>query len=229
MTKNREALRRQLLERLLSGEINPTGDKGRRLLQDDPDLRASFEELQVVGELLDSTAADDEERMLAIPHDGEDARRALDTLQAIWDEEGGEAQRRPMPVIWMSLAVGVLLAVILGASFFVGDGPSDRLDPYELGSGQLRCTAPVGDVEQYSEFTWKCDLPASYQFHLVVLSQDSGEIVDSEGQLRGTTWTMPPERARALPDRIRWFVSARMPGSEEALRGIEVEAQRRDR
>ena len=227
--------RRELLERLVTGELDPHGEEGRRLLEADSGLREELEQLRRVAEVLDETAAEEERFLAGIPEDGEDARQAREVLRAIWSQESPRSRRRPLPLLWIGLAAGVLFAAILGLTFLGGNDAPGPKDSIELGGKLLHSGSPEGEVEEFSEFQWKSDLPPDYRFTLVirdaVLKGTDGRGVEvyTKDHILDTSWTLPEDLARGLPDSIVWSVTAEMPGGEDAMDGPVVAAHRRPR
>jgi len=227
---NRE--RRELLERLLTGELDPHGEEGRGLLERDAALREELEELREVAGVLDEAAAAEAELLAAVPEDGEDARQAREALQAIWSQEDARCGRRRFPMFWIGLAAGVLFAAILGLALLRGNGDSGPRNPIELGGELLRAEAPVGGVTEYSVFRWESDLPRGYSFVLEIRDPNRpgadgrGELRYSQDGILDTSWKLPEDLARGLPDSIEWSVSAIMPGGETAMPGPVVSAHR---
>ncbi len=220
--------RDRLLARLLTGELDPHGAEGQRLLEGDAELRADFEAMTGVAGRLDAAAAAEEELLAEMSPDEADERRTRAALEGIWGAENGAGgTRRSRPLVWWGLAAGVLLAAALAFVFLRGGRASDPVDPIELGGEQLECLAPVGEVDDFSTFRWHSELPPGYRFELVVRDAASGEVVFSQEDLLEHECPVPEEQARGFPDAVTWSVLARAPGGDEAARSPEARAHLR--
>lgn len=227
MSADSYADRERILERLLTGELDPDGDEGRRLLERDPALRVELEALRAVEGAIEEAALE-REAVEGLPTEEHDEARAVAALEAIWaSEQRSPAPRRWGHFAWVGLAAGVLLAAVLGYAFF-GGGGVDPVDPIELGGGPIECIEPKGEVERFELFLWTEELPSGYRFELYIRDAITREILHREPRLTGYSWTAPAEVVEKLPATILWSVKAEMPGGDVAIDAPEVEARRID-
>jgi hypothetical protein len=138
------------------------------------------------------------------PADEALVRRSLEAALPALAVRGPSSRR-----LLLALAAGLALLLGGGAFFYLRSGgkPAEIL----LSGGTIRCIAPVGEVDDYHEFSWSAPLPPGGSFVLIlhVLEDDgAGALLRPPIRCQEPRWTPTPEERRALPDRIHWIVES---------------------
>lgn len=225
--------RDRILERLLTGELDPVGDEARGLFEADPALGSEFEELRGMTEELDDAVRDEEEILAHLPIEDADERRAKAGLEAIWAQEEEtasepEAEKRPL-LAWIAAAAVVLILAGVGYRFLrPGDEPPVR-DSFLLSGTEDPDYAPVGAVEEFGRFSWSTEGREDYEFTLTVYRDDDAQaVLYHKETLTGDHWNVPSEEVAGWPAAILWSVDAQPPGGGGKDYGPMIEAKLTD-
>jgi hypothetical protein len=202
-----------LLERLLTGNLDPDDPAVKARLDGDPALAARLERVLAF-----------EREMESYAEGHRDAVAAAGALSGAPGEERVAASvaafvveaRRASRARWWGVAAGLAAAAAFVAVFLlVRAAPDSAPDGASrlryLGDSGPASLAPAGPVPEYSEFSWTLPLPADGWFVVRVFEEGcepgARALFESKG-LDSPALTLPPNVARALPDAIEWHVEA---------------------
>jgi AcrR family transcriptional regulator len=211
---------RDFVDRVLDGELAESDAVVRARLEACGECREELGRLRALDAGLRATAGEaraDVERARAQvqPADEVLVRRSLEAALPALAVRGPSSRR-----FLFALAAGLVLLLGGGALFYLRSGgrPAEIL----LSGGTIRCIAPMGEVDDYHEFSWSAPLPPGGSFVLIlhVLEDDgAGALLRPPIRCQEPRWTPTPEERRALPDRIYWKVVAQDIGETKVEEG----------
>lgn len=135
-------------------------------------------------------------------------------------------ERGAGPRPWRILVVGAALAVIAYIVFSLVHDP--RAAAERPGPFAIECTAPKGAVTRFTEFRARGAKPPGGWFRFEVFDAskpESSPAVLSGDHKAESVWIPTQPELLALPDRIRWRVSA-VSADDEVLDWKACESQR---
>ncbi|MFH1998630.1 MAG: hypothetical protein ABIK28_03065 [Planctomycetota bacterium] len=188
--------REELLLKLLSGEIDPEGEEGRRMLKSDPLLKKEYTEIQALPEELDSLAAEEADAVADLAQ-GLPASPGVDNALAKLRKGNPGFFSRFIPSILTAaavVAIGITLWVVL----------ADRQErSLQVLGGDFNVVHTTEAVAQY-EFSWDAyPLSQGEEFYLFI---DAGQGAKKVWHGKETSWIPTAEAAAELPDEITWWV-----------------------
>lgn len=138
--------------------------------------------------------------------------------------------RRPILRLVAALAAAVLLflglqRMLIDPRVRPGD-PAD--DPVRLGAGSLQCDRPIGEVGEYSPFTWKAPLVPGGGFQILIYGNTPGSRRTSERalfespRLETHEWKAPRDVEATWPDAIVWELRVFSPAGAPRSRFAEA-------
>ncbi len=191
---------RDVLERVIVGDLDDDDPLAREMLEKCPPCREQVERLRGLQSTLDGLGA--EERDVV----GDFARapafdpRVESALRAQID--GPRAGRVPRAAAIAVVAVAAALLLL----FIRGRGPEpDRRGPSgtTLG-GTIELLEPAERVSEFGTFRWRYDLPAGSRFELKIRDASGTVVVDES--LTEPQWTPTREQRDRLTPEIHWEV-----------------------
>lgn len=192
-----------LLQRLVTGDLNMDDEEARNAFDAQPSLRERFEEVRATADFLD--AAGEFHEQLASEVDGT-------------EESGDEAavdqfvQERLQPKtssrVWLLAAAAALVAVLFAGMRFLAETPPVRPTDQMLGAG-IGSMDPTGPVEQFGTFRWDdaAGIPPAGWYVVFVRSSSGSELARS-GKLRTPRWAPEADQRESWPTSIVWEVRA---------------------
>lgn len=200
--------RDELLERLLTGELDPQGAEARTALEADAELRERYEAARGTLDLLE--AAGEDRRSLA-----DDVRAA----GAVPGEEHVDAFVRARTALrprtsprWrhvLAAAVAILIVAFV-VTTELWHGPTTHLDtPPDDGrtlGGTIHDLEPAGEVKEYDRFTWTGELSPGGYWVVTVRAADGSDFEIESAHLTEPVWE--PADTASWPDAIEWTVVA---------------------
>jgi len=198
------------VDRVLGGELAESDAAVRARLDACGECRDELARLRALDAGLRNAAREaraDVERARAEVRPADEAlvRRSLEAALPALGSGRGPSSRRFL----LALAAGLVLLLGAGALFYLRSGrePAENL----LSGGTIRCIAPLGEVDDYDEFSWSGDLPTQGSFLLSIFVLEDGKkgALLKKVSSQELRWTPSPEEKRALPDAIYWTVDAR--------------------
>jgi len=188
--------REELLVKLLTGEIDPKSEEGRRMLDRDPDLYREYMEVKALPDELDGLAAEEADAIDALSNDLPPSLAVDRALKAFRDRK----PRRLPKIIPLGISAAALVAIGITLWLALGE-KSER--PIEVLGGEFKAFHSTEAVERH-EFRWDAyPLSRGEEFFLFIDTGDGGGSV-----WHGTenSWNPSPEQEAELPDRITWWV-----------------------
>ena len=228
-----------LLQAVAVGDLpHDAQEVARRRAECEP-CAARLDGLALAAEVLAADRAEHDE-LLALAAEITDAP-GEDLIEALRDHpeirggagagQGGAVEAAPPA--WGPSRFGAMLALAAAAAFLaylmIPSGGGQPIEPdlppdryLNEQTGDLRLTAPLGDVESFTEFTWTVDPGLEVEvgyYELVVRADGSPE--STLAQTRSPAWTPPaaqPPSELAESTEIEWWVVAYDLGAEELAR-----------
>lgn len=115
----------------------------------------------------------------------------------------GRLLRIAAAAVAAGLAIWILAPHFTAESTDPLDVPDVTLGPGGDGSAGAPRLTPAGDVEAFGAFAWTAALPEGGSFRVRIEAED-GSVLATSPRLTETRWSPDAERARALPEVIRW-------------------------
>lgn len=191
--------REELLLKLLSGEIDPESEEGRRMLNSDPLLKKEFTEIQGLPEELDGLASDQASAVADLAKDLP-ASAAVDKAMA--------KLRKPPPRFFSRFFPSILTAaaaVAIGITLWVVLGDKEER-PIQLLGGDFNVAQSTEAVDQHT-FSWDAyPLSQGEEFYLFI---DAGQGANEVWHGKETSWSPTAQEAAELPDEITWWVEVK--------------------
>lgn len=196
-------------------------------------------ELEALCALLDEAGRAERERERETAHGHGDGDEAGSEAAGDASERAlRSAMQRRRPPRLGSWTLLVAAAAVAGAILYLrsprggDDTRGAPIEPRILLGGEIEALEPIGAVDEFARFAWRSGVSsARSQRILIEDASDPAALPTAFGPLdpAAREW-IPDERARlALPERIRWRVSARDERGEEIGSSATVEAWRSGR
>lgn len=201
MTEDRHE---DVLRRIACGDLGPEDREVRELVEGDPTMERSMDELRTVAAALDAAARRDR----ALSAQPTEADVAL--VRGFAEPRLARPARRPR-AHRIPLAVAALAAAVLAVFWLVRDDAPPP--PVYLGQGVVgELVAPVGEVadDAYGRFEWRTTTPGFDGRFVVVVSGAQGRELARSPELDEPAWSPAPEVRELLRRQtwIRWEVTA---------------------
>ena len=217
----------RLLREVAVGDRPADDADVRAVAAEDPAFREDLERIRTVTDRLESAARLETEVL-----------RRADELRGVSGESSvrralmratRRADRRFGRFVLMAAALVIAVSGIIAIDSVLRSRNGSGLDipegPYM--GGELRPTAPVGEVESFDEFRWHDpDGPKSGDTYVVEIYPEGerGAALATSEPLEDTVWNPTREERTGWPVRIDWIVT-RHRMEEASMRSASVSAQ----
>lgn len=212
----------EILQRILTGDLDPEGDEARQQLEACADcrrelegMRALLSELDAAGafersvleeasELADAPGLGDVERVLKAEMSGAQVDLEAPILA------GPRPAARARLVTWAAVIAAAIIGVVL-LQGLLGTNTNDRSTEQTMGTEGIEgieLVRPLQPGDGFGTFEWNYDLPPGMTFEVVVHDADPEartEPLHRESDLTENRWT-PDEKLTAEWRSICWYV-----------------------
>ena len=204
MSGDRQSELDLMLQRVITGEIDPEAPEVLELAARSEEFRSALDELRQVGKTLEQWGASERataEATVAEVRDG-DPELVASAFEAQWGEErpsSGSGSLR----FWL-VAASLLILAGLGWRFWSDSEPPV---PVWMGPADERCEEPRGRVDEYTRFRWRDELQGAETYTLSVFNKGVLDPVLEVEFLREPEYVLTSEDRQRLGDEIYWQVT----------------------
>lgn len=217
---------RELVDRILGGELAESDAAARALLAACAECRSELERLRALDARLAAAARQARQDVAEARASGGAADQAL-VRAALLAPPPRERRSRPRPLVVAVLAAAIV--GLLGLGLYLATRPNGEGQPeILLHGGSLSCGGSVGVVDDYDEFTWGGVLPPGGRYELRIHALEGGGAGKLLKEVESTEprWIPNAQEKRALPDAIYWEVRVLDVTERDVERGWAMASRR---